>query len=466
MSFRRTNRREMQDILVGTVSTLPTGSLLTSGNAANIANGQLGIVSVDPGGTEPAGDFVAAGVTQAQVNQIKVVQGTGNSGNLSNVNVFEVGEPAVVESGVIKAGQIRRVKSSLPQPGNLSAVLYTGFSAPTDEAEYGVYVTVNSRRNDVYFGDAGNTVSVSYTAPNYTALGTSAPLDHLLSNLVVKLNMLSKLNPNGKGNKNFFALGIDTGGIDEDTDIGTIAIGDTIDVQTVNGVTMSVVVDKAMLAALAKLSLQFDLSTASVVHINLSTPGDADLVDAIAIIGLDHETAAYFDDVEFVRTNVDTELSQSFTSNASIAKYEVNPMEATGTGRNWAIVENNRARLNRHTMQNAPNGEFFSQGFTYIDPTANYASTVIEYYDYEETLTLRPQYEKELVILSPATYADTEDVDAVVTAAGLGDRLFAVTYDSTLAGNLDASLGNWVLASATPFTFAANTIENTIEFDS
>jgi hypothetical protein len=175
--------------------------------------------------------------------------------------------------------------------------------------------------------------------------------------------------------------------------------------------------------------------------------GAASNINAMIVIGLEQEIAAYSDNIKEVQTTVDLNLGNAFRT--SIPKFsKVFPQEALGTGRKWSIENSDRYQLNKHTRQNQPHGEFFSEGYNYIDPTLNYQSTTVEFYDYEESLTQRHQYAKQLTILMPSV-ATCTTVTQAVTNLATGPAVTTEIEDTTTGASIEAIFGKWLEAAVT-----------------
>ena len=175
--------------------------------------------------------------------------------------------------------------------------------------------------------------------------------------------------------------------------------------------------------------------------------GAASNIDAFIFIGLDQPKSVYFDDIMQVQNQVEVNVAAGFTSGAT-TKTKVVYDEGTNQGWKWTIEDNDRARMTRHTAQNVPFGEYFSRGFTFVDPTVNYTATLIDYYDYEETLTTREQTPKQLAILLAAT-ATCTTVTQAVTNLATTDAIVTATTDAGTVASLEAILGAWLDSAVT-----------------
>jgi hypothetical protein len=193
------------------------------------------------------------------------------------------------------------------------------------------------------------------------------------------------------------------------------------------------------------------------------TGGSATNVDALVVVSIPHTPSAYFDNVPALMADATVDVTGYFQTASTPTMLKILPVESIGSGRKWTIINDNRARLNVHTMQNAPNAEFFSQGPTYINAALDYVSYSLDFYDQEDTLTGYEYNPKRLHILTPGVINCLTITNSVadLVAGGLG---YTVTYDTTMTGNWDASLSVWLEAASTYFTFAANTYSDSVEF--
>lgn len=587
MSFKRSNRAsnggQMQTVLVGSGDqALASGALVNATTSLGIASGQLGVLSWDFDGTVALGNFITAGVTATNVNAIKILQGTAYSSQTHLVKPWEVTHPAYVESGVIRAENIRSVMGMTCKVPSYSAHAFTDITAPTNSTEYGMYVYLTSVRNDRDFSDNDEVLSEVFQTPNYTALSTVSPTDHLIKLAMTKLNFRSKLASLSNagirtGTRDVVGVAINTGG-GNGTPLGTITCGTTIPFFKYDGVTSNIVANEQLIIAIAKIikdqadqvaagttitnqitgsstielidmttagegelargtltttgnftandevtigaitykfvaspSAAYDVDLGATAAISLSnlekavnatgtagteyaagtlinaqasavatattlvitsklpdTSGNAVVLtedtdgggtwsvsgsgtlaggatancNAFIVFGLDEVKGAYFDDIEQVTKQVQVNLSLGFRSGV-FTESKANGEEGTGQGWKWTINYNDRAGLNVHTKQVVPFGEFFSRGYTYINPDLSYTSYIIDYYETEDTLTVSVPHEAQVAILLPCTATCTTVATAVTNLAS-GPAIPGVTDDTTTTASLEAILGAWL----------------------
>lgn len=454
--FKRTNRVDMEQILVGAGDQgLATGALAGAGTALNIADQQYGVLSWDFDGTNALGNFITAGATSANVAAIKVLQGTGASANLTMVDPWEVGEKSQVESGVIYEAQIRSFTALLGIVGAYSTDLLHTFDVPVDGNEYGASIKLRSARNDRDFSD--NDEVLNFTLSAFDSTGATDATDLLLQSLVSDINSRSKVFNVGTnsraGTRNLLALAINVGG-GAGTAIGTLVSGTAIPVETLaSGLQIDFTSTLPFIHSLGKLIDEGTLTGASTIElVDLTTAGNAVNVDSFIVIGLDYDEAAYFDDIKDVRTSVQVNLTEGFRATGyDFTRAHLEGQGDQNTGRQWWVENRERAQLQVHTMQNQPHMDFFSEGFQYVVKTQGfYTSYILDYYDYEDTLTVRPETPKQLIMLLDATAATATTAATAATNIGASNPAIPVTTDdTTTVAALQASLGVW-LESARP----------------
>ena len=445
MASKRTNKLSIPVIMTVTGDRVlqSTGSLVGATTALGIANGNIGLISWDYNGSEPLGDFLQAGdCTVANTSAIKIVRGTPASANTTQADIWEVGDKAYLESGIIRPEYVRSVTTKVGRFAQWGASTITGFSTPQDNTEYKVYARLLSVSNDKIYGDNDNVLHASVPATDFTALGTVDSLDYVLQNLGDQLNRYGKYtalnSTHRKGNQNILVLGINSAGGGGDV-LNAIAEGDTISFIEIDGVTSTFVADKAFIQALAQAcvdaSIDWDVATLEVI--NSVTPGSAATIDTLIAFGLPRTTAAYFDNVEQVQTRIELNVGSGFQSDSTVVTpVHSSPNEGTGQGSKWVIASADRYLTTVHTKQVKPFGEFFATGKDYVDATKLYTSVIVDYYDTEETLSTTVKSPKQLIILftCEADSAFTVDVQSVGDNLVAGDAPIDVHTVSSDAG--------------------------------
>lgn len=468
MSFKRNNAStsngNMEQILVGSGNqALAAGALVNATTSLGIADGQLGVLSWDFDGVTALGNFIPAATTSSDVTAIKVLQGTPNSATTQNADVWEVGDKAYVESGIIHREGIRSVATTSFRLPAYSAYAVTDLPAAQSETEYGFFVYLDSVRNDRDWSDNDEVISDVFTTEDLTGVVNGDDL--VIQNVLYRLNFRSKLASLSNagfqnGNRDVLGLAINTAG-GAGQALGTITCGTVIPVMDDNGVITNVVADESMIIALANVikaqadavaggaTITNQITTASTIEtIDLSTAGTVAAgagnaaSNAMIFLGLHQDQAAYFDNIKQITTDIDVNLSLGFRADTFVQTKTAGD-EGNNLGRHWTVEDQDRANIQTHTMQTTPFGEFFSRGKTYVDPALNYTATIIDYYDFENTLTVSQQRPKQLIILLASTAACV-DVATAVTNLATGAAMPSTTTDAATVASLEAILGAWL----------------------
>jgi len=426
-------------------------NLNTSGTALNIADGQLGIINAGMDSNNAGvrkGDFLFPGVSAQDVPAIQIVQGTPNSADLTNVSGWETEMPACLKSGIIYRDKVMAFSGRIARSGKYSMTLASNFSAPMDETDYKGYIEIRSRRNKRDFSGNVQTIPYSVTTPDYTGLGTTSPLDHLLQSMAHQFNLQSKhasVSPsfysNGSNPYVVFAVNISGGA---GTAVGNIAVGDTIPFMQItrNGVThtSNFIANKALITSLNE-ALATNLTAASTIEvIDLATAGDAAKVDALLFVGTDQEVAKAYDDIYSTKVRLDIELGDGFLAgNGYTKEIAARKHDGYGAGRQWDIRYDVRAFANLHNYQLTGHKDAVIELPNNIDVTKDYFVFILDYYDVEQsTVSYEQDQQKRVVILMEATdNATSNGIDVETGITYTNSQSNAVT-------DLNNILGYWL----------------------
>ena len=239
-----------------------------------------------------------------------------------------------MESGIIHRDTIRSVTTTSYRPGANSSEVITGFTAPVAATEYISWVYLYSVRNDRDWSDNDEVFSVTYQAPT-SFTGITDPTDHMLQYFLNDLNSRSKIAGNSyeSANKNVVGFAIDIDGGSTGQALGTIAVGTVIPVIVIDGVTYNYVADLDFVRTVGHWINDSSLTaTSEIIPIDITTAGNAANTDAIVVMGLDYDLAAYTDDIEQVKTTVRTNLGNNFRATAEPTFVQVSADEGTGMG--------------------------------------------------------------------------------------------------------------------------------------
>lgn len=214
--FKKSNKLGVEQIFVvkGDLAA-KTGAFVNATTALNIADGQLGVLSWDhESTTRSLGNFLVAGDNSAQVQQIKLVNGTPASADTTQADVWEVNDKAYLESGIINKQRINYVSTKRAAYARYGAQALTNFGTPVNNQEYKAYLRLTSVRKDKFYGDSNEVIHAIVPAVNFTNLGITNTKDYVLQKLGTTFNGYSRAVAGGtKGQKNFVVLGVKAAGL-------------------------------------------------------------------------------------------------------------------------------------------------------------------------------------------------------------------------------------------------------------
>lgn len=441
MSSNRTLHPKSENILVASANSalVTTGALVdTTGNAFNIANGQLGVVSVEHGHTVAYGNFLAAGNTVAQAPVIQIVQGTPYSSDTTQVGEYGLNHKAVVRSAIIDGrNKVTLSARVAQQPTNDTWVLgnltgNVGAFNVEDTSSYTLNIGFNNSYQDRFFSTTGLEIfSPEYVTPDYTTLGTTDPLDDFVQNMALKVNLNSSafnISNVREGNRSVVAFAVNIGA-GTGTALSAFTAGASVPVMTIGGVTYSITVTADMAASMtAAIAASGLLVTSTIEVINTATAGTAANCDVIVLMALDRKLHQVKDRMNAVKPRLIIGLDGAFSANTITKVRGAKNFEGHGQGRKWQIQYESRAAMQHWSAQNHPNnGDFFIEAPTYIDPNGVYTAYIIESKkdDLIVNYSHRSQRPDRTIILTPATYAGG-------------------TTNSTMLTSLNAVLGAWL----------------------
>lgn len=399
---------QMQTVLVSTAATSSTGALVTATSALNIDNGEVALLSTDL----DAADYGELTATP-DGTKVQVVQGTPVSNNTNNADRWGVGNPAVVKSGEVIKGQVRSLTTTNYTSGAYAMHAATAFPTIVVNESYGMFIELDGRRNEKEFGE--NTDMQSFNVETPSALPTSG-LDLVLQTIALKANGQSRL---VFGNKHYVVLGLNIAGGAGTALSALVNNNSAVSFMEQDGVTFTLQSTTPLVRGLANLIAASALTVNSTIEVLGSvTPGSAATVDALVVVGLDVDPAAYEDDIFQVRTDVTLNPKDGFVDDkvSLVTDSKVYASEGVNSGRQLTIENQNRAQLDIHTRQLTPYMEYFSQGYKYIDEDLNYGSFIVDFYGNESTIDHEYIYEKSLMVLWPQTEATNLTVATIGAA--------------------------------------------------
>lgn len=331
------NKRPVETFLVRSASATANleggdGTSLVSTTTGGIENGEIWMVNA----ITNTGFALSGGFT----TPFYLAQGTSASADPATAYrtaTYPLHEPAFISSQVLHSGlSVTATKRDYLAPTNSvwvvgdTGAVATGAINVADETEYALTVAYRGRITDqMYSSEATAFYVPSYVTPNYTDLGTTNALDHLVQHLMWDVNRSSlALGFNNEGNEPVVGLALNlTGGT-----AGTLVSGLTpgfLPVINTNLGVRGITLDANMVA-----TLQAALPTGSrIMTIDLATAGTAaDGADAFAILALDRRVA-YIDDLPNVKVDFDLGLRYGFNTDTVHVDQTSYPNEGQNTYR-------------------------------------------------------------------------------------------------------------------------------------
>lgn len=328
MSKRQLQRKALTSFLVATGTS--TGQALyntagatnhinnTSTGGVRLANGQLGIFSASDFGSVKTNIATDATPTITEAPAIFLAQGTADSANPALSVYAQPLFPRPFESSHIidKTHRIMATKQVWAAPANdIWVIGNTGAGVAinvADDTEYSLSIGMRGNIIDQMMAGTHNSIlyTPSFTTPNYTTLGTTSGLDHLVKNFVFNINRNSVI---AGGNQPVVAIALDLNGA-----VGTAIAGLTagyLPLITTSAGTRGITLTAATAAMLtAKLP-----AGSSIVTVDLTTAGAATQCEAFAVMALDRKLA--FDDQKpSVKIRLDVGFRMGFAASTQKAR--------------------------------------------------------------------------------------------------------------------------------------------------
>ena len=304
----------------------------TSTGAVRLASGQLGIFSDSLFGTVAPNVATDATPTKAEAPSIYIAQGTADSASPGqSLNTYPLFSRPYERTGTIVGnGEIYATKQIYAAPTESAWVIgnaSTGAITAANNTTYGLTVAYTGRIMTEDVNHMGRRFFVpSYTTPNYTALGTVSPVDHLVQNMVYQINRQSNVVASlQKGAEPVYAIAINLAGTGG-TARASIAAGYIALVTTSTG-TRGVTLNADQV-----VSLKAALPVGCSIHtVDLTTAGSAATTDAFIIVALDRKLS-YDDRVPQVKIGLQVGKRYGF-STAVYCTQTAFPFEGQGVGR-------------------------------------------------------------------------------------------------------------------------------------
>lgn len=386
----------------GNAAVLADGAtaLVSTTGACNLSNGQLGVFDSGGYGTNAANTAINTGDTFAESPRIIIAQGTPYSATPGATafagffrDVYEKSHEIVGRNVKWFTGQAYVAPELDAWAIGADTGAVDAIGTPLDETEYGVRVTFNGRIREEMVGlKQRDSIYVSYTTPDYTTLGTTNPLDHLIQHLVYELNRNSRnIVTNGnRGNYPFVAFAVNTGSAGTFSGTGEVLFSalDSLDGGVATGYGFSTDAETAaahnnsqmgaaFVSLIADTDSDFDTDS-EVVPIDLDTAGtNAIGANAIAIIALNEEEA-FIERSKTLKVKLSVSLDGGFLSTVGV--YNTGGMdEGQGVPRVIQIMYNDTAGQRKYSQ----NREAFPviTPPDYVVDTEIYDTYIIESWD-------------------------------------------------------------------------------------
>ena len=453
----------------------------------NLSNEQLGIFNAD---TNTA---ISAGVDDASTApRIFIAQGTEDSASpTTSSNGYPLPSRPVERSQVISADNkvtiVKKEPSYALDEDGVEINQTLGYEANSawsigdvttgtadiniaDNTEYALTISFSGRRSDYLNGRNEPAIFPTFTSPDYTnsSVYTTEALrrDHLVQNLVAKINQKSRVWPGNTGGSQCIALAIDSqasqtgsttlGDIDDASlpgsafVIGYTSDGSAVSYTPTSGFAQAVAnalnstVDGADTLAPASVVIPTLLATppagTAAETANTSTAYVAGVTancDMILIISIENLPTAYYDRVYQTHTSLEVGLRSGFNL-STVANVEVSrAAEKSGDGRFFDLQYKSQDALRKYDNAQPPSGYTFEYPSD-IDTTATYVSYIITHNSVDEATNGLPSLNphKTIVLIEPGdttTGQNFEDAIAV-WAGGSGNVSLVGSWTGTFPG--------------------------------
>lgn len=451
--MKRTHKPYQEYFLVakGNQALATNGDALFTGNAINLADGQLGVLDVK------TNKFINGGSPTLTSNPaIKLLAGTPTSADFSKNYGWHIGEvKPFLETPTIDASHtVQSFTASLTPVQSNSAVYIDGFSngelsTATVIKNYAVNILFRSVRKDRDYGNNIDKLIASYDAPTasntlYNGYDGTNKKSFILAKLINRINAQSKLNTlqpqwaNIAAKKHVIALGINLDGTATGTQtIAGITSSSSINVMTTTNGTLTIKSNAGIVQALHNFIQKKLVVTgtaayplAEIVNVDVDT-SNSGKIDGILLIALDHDTAVAYDDIYAVKPTIDVTVG-GFTSYGIT---NVSPaIEPGGSGRLFKIAFDERAYAQYGNHQLTGFADELIKTPSYIDETKSYSAYIIDLYNKDEKYDDSIHHQTRIWILLETTF-NAGSADAGIVPS--------ITATSTVT-DLTNTLGSWL----------------------
>lgn len=412
----------------GNVAMKTTGTINTTGNSVNIADGQFGLLSTNLANATNLNNFIPAS-DATDVQSFVFVSGTPNSTNLKNVSPFGYGAPAYTKTNEIFLNQVSSVTTTLPNVPQYHAHWLTGFTAPTAGEVYISELQIESDKRDIDYTKRKRDI-LNNTAVAIPLTGVSNRIDYLIQETALGINDRSVW---AKGLKPFVVFAVDTMAAAAGTVVGGISPGDTFNYMIKDGVTYTYTADIAFVQSLRE-AIANGLPNTAVITV-IGTNIGASTNNGILSVGL-NERRSLIDEHTSEKTRVTLFVKEAEISTNIVAASAV---EDSGSARSWRLRWNRNAAFERGSTQRVGHDYDLTTAQNYnpisTDDSVLYTSTVIKYYSSNTALIAGNRINaSSLTILLPATITNP--------TADANTALVVETTPTTTVTSLNTVLGS------------------------
>lgn len=426
MSRKNITRQRVTTVVAGASTIATTGaSIVGTGKAYNISNGQLSVLAAGTENTNPDMWKIQSGAGDINgTNTIYLAQGTPLSSNMSMEHTMLVGDRSLVKTDKIPLNGVRIVSCKKPELG-VYEVEREVLSSVTANTLYKASVRLKSVNFDATQGVNTRKIVAAYNS------GASGTVNTVLHNLGSKLNLQTE-NTLQTQEAPFVVFGYATGAVGSySTLISAIQEGTSIPFLVDSGVTYNYVATKDFVNTLTKLvTAGALLTTNSLVAMDATTPT---VINGLLAFGLDH-LPHYGVDLE-PRVKVGLELNITGATRTRL----LGAFEGTGKGSVLALAEQERSLLQVNNFNFFPSLSHNVNTFSYVNPSLLYTETNIEYVDEQRSLSTIEEWEKKVTILCPAT---------ITNPTAFAGTAYTITT-TTIPATINPILGAWLARSPT-----------------
>jgi len=444
------NKRATESFIVNIAgqTTMPiTGTLVDSSTSnVNLANGQLGIISMSNYGSVAPWSFTDATPIFTESPIIGIVQGTEHSANLATATTkyplwprpYEI--TAAIDgrhNNVLVTKQAFRLASHniwvIGQPDGTGL----GEIVAADETEFSIGINYTGRRIEENFSkEQGASLSVSKVTPNFTALSTAEPVDWIVQHLAYEINRSSyifNLPSRYKGTDPVIAFVLASedsgpGATAAGVEISALTAGTQVGVFTYDGITRNITLTAEMLASIqaAAVASGFEwILTGNLASAGTATGGTG---FGIMVVALDSLTS-FIDFIPQIKNRIRVSLKRGFDYASVYNTEEVFSDEGQGYGRVLDLLYRATQGQRKYTQLHVE------------DPYINFASPIVADQQY---------------VIYNIRHGRTEQVDTFNAVHAPYREIICIPRYSTgtttnpLIATMDTALNSWLGATANP----------------